>query len=130
MQTGTALASKHRTPSGRHSRAGERETAPAAIKRLREAALRQMADPQWGTELGRLNLEGAITDAMYAAGKRWAEYAAKYQGAIGVFPVRSVQPRSFAHPPDPDSDTGREIAKREAENAEKFFAAHAVLVQQ
>ena len=129
----TALAKqKHRTPSGRPSRAGEpKEHAPALVQRLREAALRGMADPEWGTELGRLFLQQAITAPMYAAGKRWAEMASKYQRTIGVFPSRSVSLERGIRSaqPDPDSEEGRKIAKREANAAERFFEAHAVLVQ-
>lgn len=128
---GLALASKRRrTPSGQYSRAGEREAAPTRIKRARDAALANMGDPRWGSELGRLHLQGTITDAMYAAGVRWAELAAKYQSAIGIFPSRSasMERGALGSPPDPDSDEGRKVAKRETDNAERFFEAHAVLV--
>jgi len=107
-----------------------REDAPTQVRRLREAALAGMADAQWGTELGRLNLTGQISDAMYAAGKKWAELAAKYHGSIGVFPVRSTtgEMGRGSSPPDPDSDEGQRVAKREREGAERFFEADKILV--
>ena len=52
--------------------------------------MRGLRDAEWGTELGRLYLEGTITSAMYAAGRRWTEMAEKYRHSIGVFPVKSL----------------------------------------
>lgn len=135
--TSTGMAKKNRliksrSPGGRPSRAGqEREFPPAQVKRLRDAAMAGLRDPEWGTELGRLYLEGTITHGMYAAGKKWGEYADKYSHAIGVFPVRSStgEPRGKAHPPDPDSKKGKDIAEKEADHAERFFEAHSVLVR-
>lgn len=125
-----ASKSRHRTPSGQRSRAGqEREAAPVAIKRLRDAALAGMTDPEWGSELGRLYLNNVITSAMYAAGKRWAEQAARYRHVIGAFPVRSaaLERGVGASPLDPDSAEGQREAARHREAMERFFAAHAAL---
>ena len=126
-----ALASKRlrrREPSGRLQR--EREISPTEIRRLRDAAVRGLRDPEWGTELGRLLLNGELTILQYAAGKMWREHAARYRQAIGAFPVRSISLEQGvrAHPPDPYSEAGRTIAAREREEAEAFFAAHAALV--
>ena len=131
-KTGRKRAAVVRTASGRASEAGrEREVPPAQVRRLRDAALSGLRDPEWGTELGRLYLSDQITDAMYAAGKQWAEWAAKYRNAIGVFPIRcsSGELRGNSHPVDPESERGQEIAKREAKHAEDFFKADAVLMQ-
>lgn len=120
-----------REPNGKPSRAGrQKEFAPLLVKRLRDAALDGMRDPEWGTELGRLLLNSVITEAMYAAGKRWAEQAAKYQGVIGMFPVKSssAEGGSWSHQPDPDSDRGREITAVERNAMEKYFEAEAILV--
>jgi hypothetical protein len=117
-----------REPNGRIQR--ETEYAPTQIRRLRDAALRGLRDPEWGTELGRLYLESAINDVMYRAGNRWREQASRYRNAIGVFPIHSasVEPVARAMTPDPDSDEGREQARRETDAAERFFAAHAALI--
>ena len=133
---GLQLASrrKHivrREPNGRPSKAGQpREHAPLLVKRLRDAALGGMRDPEWGTELGRLLLNNAITEAMYAAGKRWAEQAARYQGVIGMFPIKSssAEGGSWGHQPDPSSPRGQEIAARDRDAMERYFEAEAVLV--
>lgn len=127
MHGTTGMASKHREPNGRHQR--EKSPAPTQVKRLRDAALAGMTQPEWGTELGRLFLNDVITDAMYAAGKRWREWAATFHKAIGVFPVRSASPQTgrAGSPPDPDSPEGQKIARRESDAAERFFAAHAAL---
>jgi hypothetical protein len=122
---------KARTPSGQLSRAGrQREYPPAQVRRLRDAAMAGLRDPEWGTELGRLYLEGTITAAMYAAGKDWREKAAKYVGSLGHFPVRSilVEGRRGSLPPDPDSVEGQKQARREADAMERFFEAHHVLL--
>lgn len=118
-----------REPNGRAQR--ERESAPTAMKRLRDAALREARHAEWGTELGRLFLSDEITEEQYAAGKWWTEQAKKYQSAIGAFPVRSatLEVGRGGAAPDPDSPEGQKIAKREANQAEVFFAAHAALVQ-
>jgi hypothetical protein len=117
-----------REPNGRHQRES-REASPTEVRRLRDAALRGMRDPEWGTELGRLFLQREITAAMYAAGRRWAQDAAKWRHAIGAFPVRTAAfERGHSHPPDPDSPQGQEQAKRDRDAAERFFDAQAVLV--
>jgi hypothetical protein len=121
-----------REPTGRTSRAAdEREFPPAQVKRLRDAAMRGLRAPEWGTELGLLYLNNDITAAMYAAGKRWSEMVETYRHAIGVFPVRSVgiERGRGGSSPDPDSPEGRKIAQRESDAAERFFAADAALMQ-
>lgn len=120
---------KSREPNGRIQR--EREPAPTAVRRLMDAGLIDVRHAEWGTELGRLLLVRSITETMYAAGKRWAEMASKYQKSIGVFPVRttSVETGRAGSPPDPDTSEGQRIARREANQAEDFFAADATLVQ-
>lgn len=117
-----------REPSGRPQR--HRELAPSEVRRLRDAALCGLKDAEWGTELGRLYLTGAITETMYGAGKRWAEVASRYQAAIGIFPVRgpALERGARGANPDPDSDEGHKIARKEREAIEQFFAAHAVLL--
>ena len=120
-----------RTPSGQLSRAGrEREFPPAQVKRLRDAAMAGLRDPEWGTELGRLYLEGTITAAMYAAGKEWREKAARYVSTLGHFPVRTllIEGRGGSMPPDPDTTEGQKRARREAAAMERFFEAHHVLL--
>ncbi len=117
-----------REPNGRIQR--EHDLAPSEVRRLRDAALRGLRDAEWGTELGRLYLEGSLTGAMYAAGKRWREHAGDYRQAIGIFPVRSasLERGSRGTPPDPDSEEGSNQAQREANAVERFFEAHAALV--
>jgi hypothetical protein len=122
---------KARTPSGQLSRAGrQREFPPTQVKRLRDAAMAGLRDPEWGTELGRLYLEGTITASMYAAGKDWREKAARYVKSLGHFPVRSilVDQRGGSLPPDPDTQAGQKQARREADAMERFFEAHYVLL--
>lgn len=127
------LAVSEREPNGRAHRHGrpQRETAPTQVRRLMDAALADVLDPKWGTELGRLLLTGAITPEMYSAGERWTEAASKYRKAIGIFPIKSTsaEPSPRSHQPDPDSEEGRKLAQREANAAERFFEADAILTQ-
>ena len=117
-----------REPNGRQQR--EREFPPTQVKRLRDAAMSGLRNEEWGTELGRLYLETRITAEMYAAGKRWSETAAWYHQAIGAKPLRGAQVEVGvgSQPADPDSSEGQKQVVREAERAERFFEAHAVLL--
>lgn len=120
-----------RTPTGALSRAGrERELPPTQVKRLRDAALAGLRDPEWGTELGRLYLAGTISASMYAAGKDWREKAARYIKTLDHFPVRTLpmDGRGGSAPADPDSEAGAAQARREAGAMERFFEAHHVLL--
>lgn len=71
-----------REPSGRLSRAAKQivgADSVGEIKRLREAALSGMRDRLWGTQLGRLWLEGKITAQQFRAGRQWDELMAKWR---------------------------------------------------
>lgn len=121
-----------REPSGRPSRTEElREHAPTSIKRLRDAAIAGMADPEWGTALGQLFLAQKIDGAMYTAGKRWGERAQQFYSSIGAPPIPraiDLDGRSFSHPPDPDSPEGARQSIRDTNARTEFMAAHAVLI--
>jgi len=76
-----------REPNGRLSRAGREASgamAPAAVRRLRDAALAGMAAPEWGTELGLMYLRQEIEAPLYEAGRRWSRLAAEAQRAAGA----------------------------------------------
>lgn len=122
-----------REPNGRPSRSeDEREFSPTQVRRLRDAAMRGLRDEEWGTELGRYYLENSITSEMYAAGKWWAEKAARYANSIDVpgnIKAVSFQRGSLGTPPDPDSDKGREVVTRDQIAAMEFNEAHSVLCQ-
>ncbi len=119
---------KRRERNGRPQR--EKQFSPLEIRRARDAALRGLRDPEWGTELGRLYLTGAISDQMYGAGKRWRSEAMTYRKAIGIFPVRSasLEQGIQSEPADPDSHRGQLEAAADREAMEHFFAAHAILL--
>lgn len=126
---GRKRALKLREPNGRIQR--ERETAPAEIRRLREAALAGLRDPLWGTELGRLYLEGKITESQMAAGKKWMALAAQFKQAIQSpmeFPEMANFDRTKGGSSDPDSDAGRAQAQFHRDVAERFREAHACLL--
>lgn len=120
-----------REPSGRMTRSGnETEPAPVAVKRLRDAALRGTADQRWATELGRLYLDGRINEAMLLAGERWASIVRDYLEAIGApADMRSgaLERGSIASPPDPDSERGQLMARRDRAAVRAMQEAHAVL---
>lgn len=121
---------RRRTRHGDYSREGQKkEFAPAVVYRLREASMRDMAAPEWATELGRLYLTERITHGEYAAGRRFAELNAAYRQSIGAVPARSgaLELGIRSEPPDPDSEAGEKLAKRERSIAERYTAAHRVL---
>lgn len=71
-----------REPSGRLSRAAKKVVGADSvneIRRLREAALSGMRDPLWGTQIGRLFLEGKVTAAQFRAGRQWGELMEKWR---------------------------------------------------
>lgn len=71
-----------REPNGRLSRAAQKivgADSVGEIKRLREAALSGMRDRLWGTQLGRLWLEGKITPQQFRAGRQWDELMGKWR---------------------------------------------------
>lgn len=71
-----------REPNGRLSRAAQKVVggdSVGEIKRLREAALAGMRDRLWGTQLGRLWLEGKITPQQFRAGRQWDELIGQWR---------------------------------------------------
>jgi hypothetical protein len=123
-----------REPNGRLSRTDDIAShAPTAIKRLRDAALRGMADAEWGTELGRLFLEGRITAEHYAAGKKWGRTVVAYHQAIGAAPpypkaVAFGDARGRSPDPDPASHEGKRLTARDKAIIQNMQEAHAVLI--
>lgn len=110
-----------REPNGRLLRTVEdaiEAKAPSEVRRLRDAAVRKMAAPEWGTELGRLYLAGKIGPKLYETGRRWTALARAYAIATGA-PPEAPSGAVFAlagrrRPPDPDTPEGQRLAKREA----------------
>lgn len=124
-----------RSPSGRPSRARDepgRDYSHTEVRRLRDAAMKGLRDPEWGTELGALYLERKITAAQYGVGKWWSEMSVHYLSAIDApWPVPrgiSLERGSRGSGPDPDTEEGGKIAARERDAAEIFRAAHAILI--
>lgn len=121
-----------REPNGRLSRSQEgKESVPGQVKRLMAAALSGMAEPYWGTQLGRLFLLKKLTPEQFAAGKWWAESAEEYSQAI-CSPrkpqANSFEKRGYSEPPDPDSGRGKEITADDLETMEEMREAHAILI--
>jgi hypothetical protein len=123
-----------RYPSGDRRRdERSKEYSPSAIKRMTSAAVAGMHDPEWGTVIGRLYLEGKLTSAQYATGKRWAATWAEYCTATGI---PSPNPKSLvigaptrSEPPDPDSERGQAMTRLAKRAVKRFDAAHAELLK-
>ena len=77
-----------REPRGRLARVPE-EPAPAKLRRLYLAALHDMADARWASELGRLYRNGRITEVQFLAGERWGETVRRYRQAINAPALKS-----------------------------------------
>lgn len=83
-----------REPSGRLSRSARKEVGADSvneIKRVREAALAGMRDPIWGSELGRLFLNGKINAEQFRAGRQWSQLIARWR-AVHVGPRINPKP--------------------------------------
>lgn len=103
-----------REPAGRLARsaaAPETSYAPSAIKRLTECAIRGVADAAYGTPLGRLYLEGRLSAAQFAAGRRFDRLTRAYRQAIAA-------PR-----PDPRSNA-LEVGPRSVDIDPESFVGH------
>lgn len=117
-----------REANGRIQR--EHELAPVTVRRLRDAALTGLRDPEWGTELGRLYLAGKLTSEAYAAGKRWRELAARYSRALcspSPDPKAIAMERSGSSVIDPDTPEGAREARRHVRAVASFIDAHVAL---
>lgn len=130
-----------REPNGRLSRSTSdtiEAVAPAVVKRLRDAAARGAADPEWGTQLGRLFLEAKLTPPQYEAGRRWGKLVAQWRKAIGApspYPgegpvafLGTVRSRSDGDDPPVDTPEGKRIRGDRMRVIQDMQQAHAVLV--
>jgi hypothetical protein len=117
-----------RTPSGRIVRDAHL-LAPAVVKRMVDAAAASARDPLFGSQLGRLHLNGKLTSSQLAAGKHWAELTSDYSAACRSPPA----PRTLSidtpggTPIDPDSERGeKEVAYHEQITAAYLEGRHAL----
>lgn len=130
------MAAGRKRKSGRRYASGdlvrEVETAPSAIRRLRDAALAGMADARWGAQIGRLYLAGRLTSEQYDAGCRWAALASRHSAAIGSRAGTNSPSdfnRSKGTPVDPDSPAGEMEARRHLKDLERYQKALVVLAR-
>lgn len=123
-----------REPNGRMSRAAQLATdacSPAEVRRLRDASLAGMRQPEWGTELGRLFLSGRLVGMQFEAGKRWARLAEAARAALSgpKVPARSTfAEHAGGQAPDPDSERGRRQAERDRDIVQDMHEARRVLL--
>jgi len=128
------MLSVAREPNGRRSRVVTRSApqfAPTEVKRLRDAALAGMQNPEWGSELGRLLLAGKLEAELYAAGQHWAECATRYRQALDAPrpnpPPARFEPKSPAAAVDLASTAGQKQTAREVAAIEALREAHAAM---
>lgn len=124
-RAGRKLVDAKRTPSGQLSREGRNQVnamAPAVIVRMREAAKALAIDPLWGTELGRMHLQGELSATQLEAGKRWANLARAHAAAICSKGIKAMNigGSSSGAEPDPDSEAGIKIAERESRTVDRY----------
>lgn len=122
-----------REPNGRPSRQEPttKQCSPGEVRRLRDAAMTSMRDPEWGTQIGRLFLEGKLTADRFEAGKRWAAKVAAYHKAILArpnAPAIAIEGRGHSHPIDPGSEAGQLEAIKDLTAISEMEEAHAVLI--
>ena len=122
-----------REPSGRLSRSTEDAIdaiSPAAVRRLRDAALQKHADPLWGSEIGRLFLSHKLTSVQFEAAKRWARLGVEYRLAVGAPPpherpgtlgtVGVVNGSGLGDDPAVDTAEGRRLRERRLRSSARW----------
>lgn len=131
-----AVSIPAREPNGRRSRSLDpipQGASPGEAKRLRDAALRGMAAPEWGTALGRLFLEDKIEAMHYEAGKKWLRTVEAWHEAIGAPPPRPPAQafdagRGKDREPDPDTEAGQRRAEQHRRAIRAMEAAQEALI--
>ena len=105
--------------------------APAAIKRLADAAIAGMADSFWGTSLGMALLKKKISTKECATGKIWDE---TYRAYLRAIDCPAPDPKSLiigepsrGQPPDPDSIAGVIISKKDIATVKRFLSMERAL---
>lgn len=130
-----------REPSGRLARSTEEEInalPPATARRMRDAAARRMADPVWGSQLGRLFLEGKLSASQFEAGKRWGSLVRSWHRAIGApkpYPgegpiafMGTVRAANVDDDPSLDTEEGKLLRRKRLALGSDMQQAHAVLI--
>ena len=105
---------------------------PAAVRRLRDAALAGMAAPEWGTELGLMYLRNELSAALYETGRRWVRLVEAWRHATGC---PSPHPRSAGSferagrspEPDPASELARRQLAKDRAVIDDMVGAHKAL---
>jgi hypothetical protein len=121
-----------RKPGGRiYTYAEPQLPPPSEIRRLRDLVHAGVRPAEYGSELGRLNSTGKISETQYAAGRKWAALVEQYASACcGPKPPCSLQlDRAGGSSVDVDSDAGLRIVKRDSRATESFLAARTALGQ-
>lgn len=130
-----------REPNGRISRASQvaiEGVSPNEARRLRDAAASGFAHEDWGSELGRLFLAGAIDGALYQAGKKWRDLVIDWQRTIGApQPYPGAGPVAFlgtvrapdtGDDPSVDTKEGRKLLAARRKVMRNMQEAHTVLI--
>lgn len=119
-----------REPNGRIKRASdEAQHAPAAVKRLIDAAMAKASDPRLGSEIGRLLLAGKLTTRQAAAGWRFAEVASAYQTAISAPALKSprLERGQRGEAPEDGTPAGDAMTAATRRAVTRYMRADAVL---
>jgi hypothetical protein len=100
------------------ARRGERERGlpPTLIRRIKNLVVQGIMGAEYGSPLALLKLGGMVSEREYEAAIWYRQLDREYRAVIGVRGCKS-QPlgeASRAAPPDPDSERGQLVAKREA----------------
>jgi hypothetical protein len=133
---------------------GPRETNGRLSRKLVEAAARRAGEPpeglsptlikrtldviasfgtqRWGTPVGRMSMDGRLTQMQFAAAMWWDKIVTDYRQATGA---ASPDPKAAeigrgqgGREIDPESEAGQRIAARDAGVVKKFLTCHAAVV--
>lgn len=117
------MVTAERDRSNRASRRINREissTDPKEWPRLRDAALAGMANPMWGSELGRLMVRRSLTAAQFEAARRYSE-TCRLAGNMTGLPSPSPKTPSWARSPGKQRDAFSEEENVRGEVAKALY---------
>ena len=109
----------------------EEAPSPCATKRLIMASLAGMADPQWGTVIGRYFLSGYLDPNQYEAAKRYGAICEAYAIMLqGPRPPKTStgEMGTLSSQVDPDTELGQAEADYHKRTKERYDQVKTILM--
>jgi hypothetical protein len=118
-----------RYPSGDRKRSEtEKEACSVAIEARGRVHSLKTEDPRAGYVLGRLHMDGKITDDQLAAGNAYAETMAHYYRCVGITPP-SPRAQSLFSVKGHDGEVSQSVADRARRASNEMMRVEGILLQ-